>query len=269
MQRPPPQKPVLFYSRFCKHSTDAIRAVSVRGLGEAVAVACIDGVDRNRLPAWVDRVPILFSHDRRVLFDDALLSYIASYSPRLLQQQQQGHQQQQQQGQGPAADGGGDPMAAEVSGGTSYTPFGAEDAAGGAASDVGAPECRMSGSSFLAISATDGDGFPSIASSGSGGGDDRHAPAPAHKAMQYNPNEFAPPRQPPGSVPGRGMVATFASGSSEPPPRMPIPMLTSGGMGGGGMGGGMNLGSAPHKSMMESIIAAREQDDAQWMPARA
>ena len=77
MQQNRQQKTVLFFSKFCGHSTEALRAITGRDLRSAFALLCIDDAEvRRRLPAYVDRVPLAFTPDRRILADDALLSYI-------------------------------------------------------------------------------------------------------------------------------------------------------------------------------------------------
>ena len=300
-------KPVLFYSKFCRHSGDAVRAISARNLGGSIVMACVDG-NTQRLPPWVDRVPLIFTHDRRVLSDESLLMYVASFSPtRALATSSSS-------AAGPGGIPGGDePMAAESCNGASFTSFQNGDEDSTASAGAG-------GSPYLSIRNDGLDDFPRIvtppddslrstssSSTGGGGGAPSYQPfqqqqqppqqqqqqqqqhyqtqqyqtqqyqqqqqpsyeqqlQPSYEqphqqqqqqpqTFQYNPNQFKPPPQPPGAVPGRGMVATVgggAGGYGEPPPRM-MPTLTQGGHG---------------QMTIESMMAARDQDEARWAPPK-
>ena len=258
-------KPVLFYSKFCRHSGDAVRAISARNLGGSIVMACVDG-NTQRLPPWVDRVPLIFTHDRRVLSDESLLMYVASFSPtRALATSSSS-------AAGPGGIPGGDePMAAESCNGASFTSFQNGDEDSTASAGAG-------GSPYLSIRNDGLDDFPRIvtppddslrstssSSTGGGGGAPSYQPFQQQQqppqqqqqqpTFQYNPNQFKPPPQPPGAVPGRGMVATVgggAGGYGEPPPRM-MPTLTQGGHG---------------QMTIESMMAARDQDEARWAPPK-
>ena len=297
-------KPVLFYSKFCRHSGDAVRAISARNLGGSIVMACVDG-NTQRLPPWVDRVPLIFTHDRRVLSDESLLMYVASFSPtRALATSSSS-------AAGPGGIPGGDePMAAESCNGACFTSFQTGDEESTANAGAG-------GSPYLSIRNDGLDDFPRIvtppddslrstssSSTGGGGGapsyqpfqqqqqppqqqqqqqqqhyqtqqyqtqqyqqqqqpsyeqqlqpsyeqphqqqqqqpqtfqyqqqpqpyqmqqyqqqpsyEQQHQPSfeqqqqQQQPTFQYNPNQFKPPPQPPGAVPGRGMVATVGGGA--------------------------------------------------------
>ena len=278
-------KPVLFYSRFCTHSTAAVRAVAARDLVGAFAMACIDG-NRHLIPAWVDRVPVLFTPDHRLLADDELLAYVASFVSR--------------------PGGGGafstaaaavvDPIAAEARGasrygGTAYSTFLQERPGSGSGGDSAqGGDCGVAGSFYLSIDNVGNEDFPridtppddSLRSSSSPSGNMQQQQMQQQQMQQqqqqqYNPHQFANPQQQAGAVPGRGMVAVVAGGggNGQPPPRI-MPVMTGNGGNNNGGGGGSLMGfgqqqwgdkSSASASVMDSLVAAREQDEAQWRHA--
>jgi hypothetical protein len=73
-------KHVLFYSNYCNYSKDVLGMLSAAGsLRDMFVMVCVDR--RNiGLPDFVDRVPLVFTLDRRVLVDDAVRGFVKSLS---------------------------------------------------------------------------------------------------------------------------------------------------------------------------------------------
>jgi hypothetical protein len=85
-------KPVLFYSQFCSHSSEAVRSVMSKNLRSRFVMICVDSQQlRHALPPQVDRVPMVFTPTGHRLCGDPMLEYIAKLG------------------------GGGDPIPLEVS----------------------------------------------------------------------------------------------------------------------------------------------------------
>ena len=200
-------RPVLFYSQFCAHSSNALRAIATMNIRAEFAVMCVDGM--STLPAGMDRVPLLFTHDRRLLSDDALFMYIATFkksavqdfSPEVTYAVTASHPNAATQCKEVL-----EPIAAEArgasrSGGTmAYSSFMDDDDANGAPTTASASGCGTAGSFHQLI----------------------------HEGMEVTINGGGDgvPVEMPGGVPGRGMSMIANSGSfGEPPARM-MPTLS-------------------------------------------
>jgi hypothetical protein len=259
-QPPPPAlKSVLFYSRFCQHSGEAVRAAASRP--NDIALVCVDDPSvRVKVPSCVDRVPTLFTADRRLLVNDALFAFLLGGQQQQQQQHQQYQQQQQpqqhQQRQQPQPQKPNDMVdAAGSSGGIGGAAFSWLEGPG-QSGDVGG----IGGSLFLPVNGTDD--FPRIHTPE----DDalrngKHGDMQQMQQMQqqqqqrtYQPLSVHPPPE----IPGRGMVALAGgnglmgnAANGEPPPRM-MPSINDSG---GGKG----------NQSIEAMLAAREQDMERWM----
>jgi hypothetical protein len=66
---------VLFYSNYCHFSKNVLTNIIKKDLKEMFVLVCVD--KRNiQLPDFVDRVPLIFTMDRRMLVDDAVSAFI-------------------------------------------------------------------------------------------------------------------------------------------------------------------------------------------------
>jgi hypothetical protein len=81
-------KNLLFFSRHCQYSSEAVTLVTQRGMREHFVFVDVD-VNRSQLPACVTSVPTLITHDKRVLAGDNLFRVLRSGSQPPPQQQQQ------------------------------------------------------------------------------------------------------------------------------------------------------------------------------------
>ena len=68
-------KNVLFYSRFCKYSIEVVRILTKKDLRSRFVMVCVDN-NRQQLPGFVDRVPLILTSNRRVLADDDVFHYL-------------------------------------------------------------------------------------------------------------------------------------------------------------------------------------------------
>ena len=73
---------VLFYSPSCRFCSEAVRRASAvkqrqRPHAEELVLVSVDNAaHRQSLPSFVDRVPLLFTADRRILLEDRLLAFL-------------------------------------------------------------------------------------------------------------------------------------------------------------------------------------------------
>ena len=70
------ERHVLFYSNYCDYSRDVLGTVVQKGLRHLFVLVCVDKRSALQLPDFVDRVPLIFTIDRRVLSDDAVGAFI-------------------------------------------------------------------------------------------------------------------------------------------------------------------------------------------------
>jgi hypothetical protein len=70
-------KPVLFYSNFCPFSKDVIQYITKKHIRHLLILICVDD-KQLRIPAYVDRVPMIMTRDKQILCDDDLLSFMES-----------------------------------------------------------------------------------------------------------------------------------------------------------------------------------------------
>ena len=68
-------KNVFFYSAHCMYSREALQLITSRDLRGFFVIVCVD--KRSiQLPDFVDRVPLVYTIDRRVLTDEAVDAFI-------------------------------------------------------------------------------------------------------------------------------------------------------------------------------------------------
>ena len=68
---------VLFYSNYCSYSKEIINSILQKNLRHLFVLVCVDNKRAAvQLPDFVDRVPLVFTVDRRILTDDAVQAFI-------------------------------------------------------------------------------------------------------------------------------------------------------------------------------------------------
>lgn len=70
-------KHLLFYSSFCPFSADLLSIITKRDLRAQFVMIAVDRMQKQ-LPAYVDRVPVMLTADRRVLKDQDVFTFINS-----------------------------------------------------------------------------------------------------------------------------------------------------------------------------------------------
>jgi len=73
-------KPVLYCSVKCAHSKELLDVIKAKSILEMFKVHIIEQ-EKERLPPFVDRVPLLF-HNNKILHDEGLFMYIQSINER-------------------------------------------------------------------------------------------------------------------------------------------------------------------------------------------
>lgn len=73
-------KDVLFYSNFCDYSKEVINLIIKKNIKQYFVHICVDS-SKYKLPEFIDRVPIIYTHNGEVLYDETIVKYIESVSP--------------------------------------------------------------------------------------------------------------------------------------------------------------------------------------------
>lgn len=73
---------VLFYSKFCEYSGEVVNLLNKKGARDEFTLVCIDTI-RNKLPHFVDRVPLIYTIEDMIIYDDGILQYIERKYPSL------------------------------------------------------------------------------------------------------------------------------------------------------------------------------------------
>jgi hypothetical protein len=71
------QKDILFYSNLCEFCKDVLTNLIKNSVKDKFMLVCVDNKNLN-LPAFVDRVPLIYTTQKKVFADDNLLHYIQS-----------------------------------------------------------------------------------------------------------------------------------------------------------------------------------------------
>lgn len=71
---------ILFYSKFCEYSSDIVSLLNKKGARGDFTLVCVDTI-RNKLPVFVDRVPLIYTQNNMILYDDAIVTFIEKKYP--------------------------------------------------------------------------------------------------------------------------------------------------------------------------------------------
>lgn len=71
------QKDILFYSQFCNFSKEVLDTIAKHNIKDSFMLVCVDN-KQLKLPAFVDRVPLVYTTGKKLLSDENVLSYIKS-----------------------------------------------------------------------------------------------------------------------------------------------------------------------------------------------
>ena len=71
-----PQEAIVFISHRCPHSAEIVKLIQETDLQIKINIVDIKSLDK--LPSFVDRVPLLFTQDEKVYHDEDLFKFIQS-----------------------------------------------------------------------------------------------------------------------------------------------------------------------------------------------
>jgi hypothetical protein len=74
-------KDVLFFSNFCDYSKEIVNLLIKKNIKQNFVLICVDS-SKYKLPDFVDRVPIIYTHNGEVLYDETIVKYIEAISPK-------------------------------------------------------------------------------------------------------------------------------------------------------------------------------------------
>lgn len=73
-------KDILFYSNYCEFSNEILNIIIRKNVTTDFMLVCVDN-NKYSLPAFVDRVPIVYAKSEQVLTDSDIVSYINERYP--------------------------------------------------------------------------------------------------------------------------------------------------------------------------------------------
>lgn len=79
------RKDILFYSNFCEYSNDVLNTIIRKNVTPEFMLVCIDS-NKYSLPSFVDRVPLIFTKEGRVLMDDDIIRYLDELYPSVTEE---------------------------------------------------------------------------------------------------------------------------------------------------------------------------------------
>lgn len=71
------QKDILFFSNLCEFCREVISLVAKNGLKDHFMMVCVDNKNLN-LPPFVDRVPLIYTTQKKLYADENLMQYVKS-----------------------------------------------------------------------------------------------------------------------------------------------------------------------------------------------
>lgn len=74
------RKDILFFSNYCDYCTDLLNTLIKKNIKTEFMLVCVDN-NRYNLPAFVDRVPIIFTRNDDILYDESIMKYIEGKYP--------------------------------------------------------------------------------------------------------------------------------------------------------------------------------------------
>lgn len=69
------EKHVLFYSNFCAYSKEILSDITKKNIRDRFVIVCIDQ-RRETLPPYVDRVPMIVTNKKELVYDDVMTPFI-------------------------------------------------------------------------------------------------------------------------------------------------------------------------------------------------
>lgn len=72
------KRDIVFYSNHCNFSRQVLQIINEQHLKERFLVVCIDNKNL-KLPPFVDRVPLVYTTQKKLYADENLMNYIKSY----------------------------------------------------------------------------------------------------------------------------------------------------------------------------------------------
>lgn len=70
-----PKKDILFFSNLCDYSKEVISVITKKNIRNEYMFVCVD-TNKYPLPRFVDRVPLIFTKNSDILYDESILRYI-------------------------------------------------------------------------------------------------------------------------------------------------------------------------------------------------
>lgn len=74
------RKDVLFFSNFCEYSTEILNLIVKKNAKPDFVMVCVDS-NKYQLPNFVDRVPLIYTKNDELVYDDSIIKYLEMLYP--------------------------------------------------------------------------------------------------------------------------------------------------------------------------------------------
>lgn len=74
-------KDILFFSNFCDYSKEILNLLIRKNMKQAFMTVCVD-TNKYKLPDFIDRVPLIYTRNGEVLYDETIVQYIEAVAPK-------------------------------------------------------------------------------------------------------------------------------------------------------------------------------------------
>lgn len=74
------RKDIMFFSNYCEYCTDIINSLIRKNAKQDFMMVCVDN-NKYNLPEFVDRVPIIYTKNDEIIYDEGITKYIELMYP--------------------------------------------------------------------------------------------------------------------------------------------------------------------------------------------
>lgn len=74
------RKDVIFLSNFCEYSNEILNLIVKKNAKPDFVVICVDN-NRYQLPNFVDKVPLIYTKNDEIVYDDSIIKYLEMLYP--------------------------------------------------------------------------------------------------------------------------------------------------------------------------------------------
>ena len=74
------RKDILFYSNYCEYCNEILSQIVKKNAKQEFVLVCVDS-NKYQLPNFVDRVPLIYTKNDEMVYDDSIIKYLEMLFP--------------------------------------------------------------------------------------------------------------------------------------------------------------------------------------------